>query len=147
MDHFQWVAGLTPVVNNRMERGCTVLEVFGDVVISLGILQEFQQRVRGLLHQQGALGFLRGQRTPHDLQVLWQNIKTREAGGHIKPRGCCWQKGHNDTPKSLSITHETILRCLKTAHDSCSVQVRAKVFAQKGGWKWSDEWISQFMKG
>lgn len=70
------------IVNYRIEKVWviesldTVLEVFGDVVIGLGVLQELQKGIGSLFHQQGALCVLRGQRTPHNLQVLWQNIKT-----------------------------------------------------------------------
>lgn len=54
-----------------------VLEVFGDVVVGLGVLQEFYQSIRCHLYQLGALYILWGQWTPHNLQVLWQDIKTQ----------------------------------------------------------------------
>lgn len=38
-----------------------VLEVFGDVVVGLGVLQEFYESIRCLFDQQGALCILCGQ--------------------------------------------------------------------------------------
>jgi len=60
-----------------------VLEVFGDVVVGLGVLQALYEGLGSHLHHDGALHVLGGQRTPHDLQVLWTRGE-----GHLKPSVC-----------------------------------------------------------
>lgn len=51
----------------------TKLEIFGDVVKSLGVFQALQKGIRSIFDQQGALWILRGQWTPNHLQILWEN--------------------------------------------------------------------------
>lgn len=55
----------------KLQDGKAVLEVFGDDVVGFGVLQELRESIRCLFDQQGALCVLRGQRTPHNFQVLW----------------------------------------------------------------------------
>lgn len=86
--YIQWLGKLkfcNYFVSYRMEKVWvteswdTVLEVFGDVVISLRVLQKLHQGIWGLFHQKRALCILWGQWTPHNLQVLCQN--TKKEGG------------------------------------------------------------------
>lgn len=94
-----------------------VLEVFGDVVVGLWVLQKLYKGIWGLFHQQGALCILWGQRTPHNLQVLCPNMNTERGVDTNR------LKRPQNTRKSRGTWQSKSKRLLKQSSVKCSQSI------------------------
>lgn len=111
----------------------TILEVFGDVVVALWLLQKLCEGIRGLFHQQGALYIHRGQRTPHNLQVLCPNMDAeREVDDKIQ---------ENLELCEIAQGNVSLSRVLwKCSPSVCCLKHDATHYSQPKGISWNETW-------